>query len=268
MGRPIDTCESCGFNPWREVVHLSKSKSPEFLSAYKKLKLLVVNNRFRPGEQLQACNLADRVVAGITPVREALIRLAAEDLISCYPKRGYFAKVINSDELGELYYLAHALLRSILLRGDGRCCVTIAKPDATRTGTHSHRDPTALVLALEQLHEQIAIMYGGAEAAKVIRSYNFRTHAVRKIYVDQTQTFESVSDYVRTLVALLEADERDTVVSKLTQHFEAKVAQVHMLVKEVTAQAFSRQQGDYRLETIAEMAKPLLGPPVFFTEQA
>jgi DNA-binding GntR family transcriptional regulator len=75
-----------------EVVHLSKSKSPEFLSAYNKLKLLVVNNRFRPGEQLQACNLADRVVAGITPVREALIRLAAEDLITCYPKRGYFPR--------------------------------------------------------------------------------------------------------------------------------------------------------------------------------
>jgi len=111
-------------------------------------------------------------------------------------------------------------------------------------------------------------MYGGAEAAKVIRNYNCRTHAVRKIYVDQTQTFESVSDYVRTLVALLEADERDTVVSKLTQHFEAKAAQVHTLVKEVTAQAFSRQHGDYRLETIAEMARPLLGSPVFFTEKA
>ena len=240
-------------------MHLSKSKAPEFLSAYSKLKLLVVNNRFRPGEQLQACTLADRVAAGITPVREALIRLAAEDLIACYPKRGYFAKVVNNSELAELYSLAHSLLRSVLQWSQGRPGTAIAPADVARTGNGTQRDPIALALALEQLHEQIAILHGGAEVAKVIRNYNCRTHAVRMIYVEQQQAYECVADYIRIFAALLAANDREAVVAKIKEHFEAKMDQVHTLVKEVTAQAFSRECADNRLETITQLAKPVLG---------
>ena len=239
-------------------MHLPKSKSAEFLSAYSKIKLLVVNNRFRPGEQLQACILADRMAAGITPVREALIRLAAEDLITCYPKRGYFAKVVNNGELAELYALAHSLLRSILQWGQSRPSATIAAADVARAGSHASRDPIALALTLEQLHEQIGMLHGGAEVAKVIRNYNCRTHAVRMIYVEQPQAYECVADYIRSLVALLAANDREAVAAKITEHFEAKVEQVQTLVKEVTAQAFSRECGDNRLETITQLARPML----------
>ena len=95
----------------------------------------------------------------------------------------------------------------------------------------TQRDPIALALALEQLHEQIAILHGGAEVAKIIRHYNFRTHAVRMIYVEQAQAYDCVTDYIHTLVALLAANDREAVVAKITEHFEAKVDQVHSLVK-------------------------------------
>ena len=122
-----------------------------------------------------------------------------------------------------------------------------------------------LALTLEQLHEQIAILHGGAEVAKVIRNYNCRTHAVRMIYVEQTRAYDCVADYIRTLVALLVANDREAVVAKITEHFEAKVDQVHTLVKEVTAQAFSRECGDNRLETITRLAKPVLGSALLST---
>ena len=246
-------------------MHLPKSKSAEFLSAYSKLKLLVVNNRFRPGEQLQACTLADGMAAGITPVREALIRLAAEDVITCYPKRGYFAKVVNNSELAELYALAHSLLRSILQWGQSRPSTAIAAADVAPAGGQTQRDPIVLALTLEQLHEQIAILHGGAEVAKVIRNYNCRTHAVRMIYVEQAQAYECVADYIRSLVALLAANDREAVAAKITEHFEAKVDQVHTLVKEVTAQAFSRECRDSRLETITQLARPVLGSALLST---
>ena len=86
--------------------------------------------------------LADGMAAGITPVREALIRLAAEDVITCYPKRGYFAKVVNNSELAELYALAHSLLRSILQWGQSRPSTAIAAADVARAGGQTHAIPS------------------------------------------------------------------------------------------------------------------------------
>jgi DNA-binding GntR family transcriptional regulator len=225
-----------------------KSNASEFLPAYEKLKLLVVTNQFNPNEHLQVSNLAEHLAVGVTPIREALIRLSVEDLITVHAKRGFFAKVLTVSELRALYHLSYSLLRAVLQWGGRRTDFRISAIDVT-SGTQSDRT-AALAFAVEQLHEQIAMVRGNAEMAKVIRNYNCRTHAVRLIYLGQFENLESSTDYVRTLTTRLPLNDQETIIERLQQHFNAKMARVPELIKEVTIQAFSADWTKHPLQSI------------------
>jgi DNA-binding GntR family transcriptional regulator len=222
----------------------------EFLNAYEKLKLLVVTNQFGPNEHLQVHNLAEHLAVGVTPVREALIRLSAEDLITVHTKRGFFAKVLTANELCELYQLAHSLLRAILQWSGGQAGTKIKATDVTNLSGPEGDRTVALALGVEQLHEQIAMAVGNAQMAKVIRNYNCRTHAVRLIYVDQFEGLESSADYLRTLTTLLRLNAGETIIARLKQYFDAKIARAPELIKEVTTQAFSADWTKHPLQSI------------------
>jgi DNA-binding GntR family transcriptional regulator len=61
--------------------------------AYEGLKELIISGEFRPGADLDENELVQRFEVSRTPVREALIRLSSEGLVSMLPNRG--AKVSN-----------------------------------------------------------------------------------------------------------------------------------------------------------------------------
>ncbi|WP_210311639.1 GntR family transcriptional regulator, partial [Brucella endophytica] len=57
---------------------------------YAQLKEMTVNFRLRPGERLNEVMLARELDASRTPLREALNRLVAEQLIDFQPGKGFF----------------------------------------------------------------------------------------------------------------------------------------------------------------------------------
>ena len=61
--------------------------------AYESLKELIITSEFKPGADLDEHELVRRFEVSRTPVREALIRLSSEGLVSMLPNRG--AKVSN-----------------------------------------------------------------------------------------------------------------------------------------------------------------------------
>jgi DNA-binding GntR family transcriptional regulator len=232
------------------------SNASEFPSAYAKLKWLIITNQFSPNEHLQINYLAERLAVGVTPAREALIRLSVEGLITVHAKRGFFAKLLTVDELCQLYHLAFLLLRYNVQWDGGRPGVKIAGTDITSAlcGTQSDR-PAALALAIEQLHEQIAVVGGNAQMAKVIRNYNCRTHAVRLIYVEQAENAESMVAYIRTMINLLELDDREALVAELERNFDTKIAHAPKLIKELAAQACSADWKNHHFRSSIDFAQ-------------
>lgn len=75
-------------------------------STYHRLKELVLNYRFRPGEPLSPISIADRLQVGTTPAREALARLHGEDLVDLASNRGFFAKILKVKDMIEHYEFA------------------------------------------------------------------------------------------------------------------------------------------------------------------
>ena len=72
-------------------------------TAHRKIKNLIVTTQIGPGEQIDESQLAETLSIGRTPIREALFRLAAENLVDVVRGRGFFVRDITLHDIRDLF---------------------------------------------------------------------------------------------------------------------------------------------------------------------
>jgi DNA-binding GntR family transcriptional regulator len=77
--------------------------------AYAVLREAILSNILTPGTRLRAVDLAKQLSVSKTPVREALRKLQAEDLVEVGVNNTLTVKVISEKQLLEIYYTREAL---------------------------------------------------------------------------------------------------------------------------------------------------------------
>src|SRR5579875_4223244 len=70
--------------------------------AYDELRDRIVTLRIAPGEPIDEDAIGEELGMGRTPVREAIKRLALENLVTVFPRRGTFASEINITDLAHI----------------------------------------------------------------------------------------------------------------------------------------------------------------------
>lgn len=80
--------------------------------AYQQIKDMIVSVKLRPGEQVDEGGLAGTLSIGRTPIREALFRLAAEELLQVRSGRGFFVRDVTLSDLKDLFEALLILERS------------------------------------------------------------------------------------------------------------------------------------------------------------
>jgi DNA-binding GntR family transcriptional regulator len=80
------------------------SRAGELLAdrAYAALRDRIVTLRIAPGEPINEDLLGEELEMGRTPVREAIKRLALENLVTVFPRRGTFASEFNITDLAHI----------------------------------------------------------------------------------------------------------------------------------------------------------------------
>ena len=78
-------------------------------TAYAVLREAIVTNTFKPGMRLRADDLARKLGVSKTPVREALRKLQAEELVTVAVGNVLTVKSIGEQQLFEIYYTREAL---------------------------------------------------------------------------------------------------------------------------------------------------------------
>src|SRR5436305_5009546 len=86
--------------------HISPARGParELLAdrAYDELRDQIVTLRIAPGDPIDEDRVGEELGMGRTPVREAIKRLALENLVTVFPRRGTFASEINITDLAQI----------------------------------------------------------------------------------------------------------------------------------------------------------------------
>lgn len=79
----------------------TKEKLSDF--AYNRLKEIILNNTFKPGEHLEEAVLCDMLKISRTPLREAINRLVNEHLLIAVPKKGIFIPDLSIQDVTEIF---------------------------------------------------------------------------------------------------------------------------------------------------------------------
>ncbi|HYM71828.1 MAG TPA: FCD domain-containing protein [Stellaceae bacterium] len=91
-------------------------------SIYSRLRRDILRGVFRPGERLRIDGLCDRYEIGATPLREALNRLSAEELVNREEQRGFRVAPVSLADLDELTktccWISELALRESIRNGD------------------------------------------------------------------------------------------------------------------------------------------------------
>lgn len=86
-----------------------KQANSQAYAAYNEIKRRVLEGEFPPNARLREVEVAELLVLGRTPVREALKRIQDEGLLRHEPGRGLVVAVMDQQEVGELYAMREAL---------------------------------------------------------------------------------------------------------------------------------------------------------------
>jgi hypothetical protein len=74
-----------------------------FERVYRSIKTELLRGAYRPGETLEPRSLAEQHVASVTPIRDALHRLAGERLVDASPHEGFRVPLLTENGLRDLY---------------------------------------------------------------------------------------------------------------------------------------------------------------------
>ena len=100
----------------------------EAIRLYRTLKREILADAFRPGQPLAENELAEKFGASRTPIREALLRLQADDLVRIEPRRGAFVQQLTVTDFLEINEL-----RSVLEAHAARVAARRIAPETVQT---------------------------------------------------------------------------------------------------------------------------------------
>jgi DNA-binding GntR family transcriptional regulator len=165
--------------------------------AYQLIRHKIITLELPPLSPIDEQVLMDELQLGRTPIREALQRLAAEDLVSIVPRRGIFVADISLTDLQKVFEMRMVL--------EGFCArlaaqrVTqdqITKMEAVirELETTRDKDGTALMVIDEQFHE---LLYEAADN-------EFLAHTLRRLHALSFRIWHLVLDRLGSVRGAME----------------------------------------------------------------
>ncbi|MCG5486882.1 MAG: GntR family transcriptional regulator [Sinorhizobium meliloti] len=185
------------------------------------LKSLYSNAR-PPGQHLSDQELASELHLGRTPVREALIRLAAEGKIASLPKKGYFTRPLLEWALLDSYVVAREILTF---------AVAYKPAQAVRRTAFCGLPSANLALRAEAVFAEIVRRSSNCEACQIIDKFCFCSHPVR-LEIAASELSPSFKGSLARLTDALTLGTRE-VKAALMKHLDLEQGAVPRAVQEI-----------------------------------
>jgi DNA-binding GntR family transcriptional regulator len=211
---------------------------------YATLKDMVMNYQVRPGERLHAHEFAERLRVSATPVREAFIKLHAEEFIALMPNRGFYAKALDVKEQISLHELAFLVMIDAIRRniaGFSELDLHDTSEDVPSDSNTVAKDtvhrslPDAL--RSEHFYQQITSLSMNREMSRFMCNFCDRTRYVRLLELEDTDQTRAIAADTGALVSALRAHDANCAADHLCRLLEMKRGGLPMLVKEGNSRA-------------------------------
>lgn len=187
----------------------------------------IINGRFGLGEMLSESALAAALGISKTPVREALVRLGNEGLVTIVPRKGTFVFTVSGKELGDMCVVRLALETSAL-----RAAFKHA-PKALTNGLQSLVDAMREALARRDIPTYLRLdtrfhqeLFRHCDNELLVRAYRLidaRTAALRnRLGADATHVEKSFREHAAIADALRDGQLK-TALDLLERHVSQRL---------------------------------------------
>ncbi|MBV8817852.1 MAG: GntR family transcriptional regulator [Acidobacteriaceae bacterium] len=187
----------------------------------------ILNQTFLPGQRLNPGELATKLSVSITPVKDAINRLAVEGLIEVRPRSGTFVSAVSLKEVTETFELRAALeclaaeklighLSKALVERLRALTKELEKPVNTARERALHEQKNA------ELHRLIVHSAGNGKLSEMYDKLNAhitiaRIHSSRRDWADRLT--QETADHHAILMAI-ETGQKRKLVKVLKRHIE------------------------------------------------
>jgi DNA-binding GntR family transcriptional regulator len=172
-------------------------------SAHDYLKRFAIEGRLRPGRRLIPGDLEKHFGISATPIRDALVRLAAEGFLSWEPSRGFFTKAFSVQEQCDLHQLLIVAIPSCWdLSGAAPPTSVLETAIAVqdRFAALADPDPAAWNDEVERLFAIAADATCNDLLSEIARNAAERTRCVRLFDLERPETRRLVAEQISAAV--------------------------------------------------------------------
>ena len=203
-------------------------------SLYLTVKDMAILFKFKPGERINEVDLARRLGASRTPLREALNRLVAEGFLVLNQGRGFFCRDLKPREMFELYQfravLEVAAVRLACEQATEQEVLELAQFLDETGPDEGGRSSEELVNLDEYFHEKIMALSRNMEMSRTLENINARIKYFR--WVDMESKRQQTQNEHREIVQAILARDADLAAHHMHAHITRRLDQITAAIKE------------------------------------
>jgi GntR family transcriptional regulator, rspAB operon transcriptional repressor len=173
-------------------------RSAVWQQVYALVRAAIVAVEYEPGQRLSENDLADQLGVSRTPIREALVRLRDDGLVSIVPQLGTFVTLINPAAVSDAQFV-----RESLECGAVRIAASRATPENTerlwlllerQAATNQTGDLDRFYVLDDELHNAICTLSGHGIAWSLSQRASGHLNRIRRLSLSQPE-------YIGTMIS-------------------------------------------------------------------
>jgi DNA-binding GntR family transcriptional regulator len=209
-------------------------------SVYYRLKEMLIDYEFRPGQQISINEIADRFRVSATPVRESLIRLRSEGFLDPIARRGFVAKVPNLKEMADLLALMFLFLVNATehFGGTDRASTTLPAPMQQVAGSPGNI-ARHCACYVETAYEDLVSRCRNDAMRDIFRNACERTRFIRALDFESGERRVAALRCFEDVTSSLRAGNAVSAATILRKDFEGMIQRLPALVKESISRCYA-----------------------------
>ncbi|GGH82469.1 DNA-binding GntR family transcriptional regulator [Pullulanibacillus pueri] len=210
--------------------------------AYSELKEQILKLQLTPGTKISEKTMAERLQVSRTPIREAFLRLAQEELLTIIPQSGTFVSLINLDFAEEARFVREQIETAVA----ALCCETIHHESlvrleanikmqeySARTDIEPHEKNQFFDLD-EQFHKELFDWSGKQRTWQMLQGMTAHLNRFRLLRLMAKETFdkEILIDQHKAIYSAICNQNKAEVKKIETEHLRLMLSEKEILLRE------------------------------------
>lgn len=200
---------------------------------YTSIKTQILKLELEPGSKISEKEIGETLQVSRTPIREAFLKLAQEELLEIYPQRGTFVSRINLDQVEEARFMRENIERGIVRLAceqfPEEYFIQLETNIAMQKLFNEKKNFTRLYELDVQFHQ---ILFEGCNKSRtwvILQQMNTHFNRVRALRTTLGMKWDFIIDQHEQIFNLIKSKDANSVEKVITEHLQLVVIEKALL---------------------------------------